>query len=165
VEGRHDLTSEVMNEKEALWNKINLLKQTFLIISFCFLLCLFVSEVILESYVDKGETWIWSHWMIPSRVILTTREVSEQGTNGSKAAVIDVIGFLCVSLGSSTVQLHDSLDRRRACACPEADFSSQNGDRAWGVYYRRAAFCCAFFGTKGLNAKDIHKRNISYFYY
>jgi hypothetical protein len=29
--------------------------------------------------------------------------------NGSKAAIMDVIGFLCVSLGSSTVQLHDSL--------------------------------------------------------
>jgi hypothetical protein len=43
---------------------------------------------------------------------------------------MDVIGFLCVSLGSSTVQLHDSLDSRRVCACSEADFSSQNGDRA-----------------------------------
>jgi hypothetical protein len=29
-------------------------------------------------------------------------------TNGSKTAVIDVIGFLCVSLGSSTFQLYDS---------------------------------------------------------
>jgi hypothetical protein len=27
---------------------------------------------------------------------------------------MDVIGFLCVSLGSSTVQLHDSLGSRRA---------------------------------------------------
>jgi hypothetical protein len=43
---------------------------------------------------------------------------------------MDVIGFLCVSLGS-----------RRAGACSEAGFSSANGDRAW-VYYRRAAFCC-----------------------
>jgi hypothetical protein len=34
--------------------------------------------------------------------------VSEKVTNGSKTAVMDVIGFLCVSLGSSTVQLHDS---------------------------------------------------------
>jgi hypothetical protein len=25
------------------------------------------------------------------------------------------------------------------------------------VYCRRAAFCCAFLWTKGLNAKDIHK--------
>jgi hypothetical protein len=70
---------------------------------------------------------------------------------------MDVIFFLCVSFGSSTVQLHDSLDSRRACACSEAGFSNQNGDRAWGVYYRRAAFCYAFLLAKGLNAKDIHK--------
>jgi hypothetical protein len=50
-------------------------------------------------------------------------------TNGSKTTVMDVIGFLCVSLGSSTVQLHDSLGSRRACTYSEADFSSQNGDR------------------------------------
>jgi hypothetical protein len=48
----------------------------------------------------------------------------------SKIAVMDVIGFLCVSLGSSTVQLHDSLGSRRGCACSEAGFSSQYGDRA-----------------------------------
>jgi hypothetical protein len=56
--------------------------------------------------------------------------VSKQITNGSKTAVMDVIGFLCVSLGSSTVHLHDSLGSRRVGACSEADFSSQNGDRA-----------------------------------
>jgi hypothetical protein len=36
-------------------------------------------------------------------------------------------------------------------------FSNQNGDRSLGVYYRIAAFCCAFLRAKGLNAKDIHK--------
>jgi hypothetical protein len=56
--------------------------------------------------------------------------VSKQVTNGSKTAVMDTIGFLCVSLGSSTVQLHDSLDGRFACICSEAGFSSQHGDRA-----------------------------------
>jgi hypothetical protein len=55
--------------------------------------------------------------------------VSKQVTNGSKTAVMDVIGFLCASLGSSTVQLHDSLGSRRALACSEAGFSSQIGDR------------------------------------
>jgi hypothetical protein len=35
-------------------------------------------------------------------------------TNGSKTAVMDVIGFLCLLLGSSTVQLHDSLSSGRA---------------------------------------------------
>jgi hypothetical protein len=67
-----------------------------------------------------------------------------------------VIGFLYISLSTSTVQLHDSLGRRHAYACSEAGFSSQNGDRAWGVYYRSAAFC-VFLWAKGLNTKDIHK--------
>jgi hypothetical protein len=43
-------------------------------------------------------------------------------------AVMDIIGFLCVSLGSSTVQFHDSLGSRRACACSETGFSSQISD-------------------------------------
>jgi hypothetical protein len=47
-----------------------------------------------------------------------------------KTAVMDVTGFLCVSLGNSTVQLHDSLGSGRGCAYSEAGFSSQNGDRA-----------------------------------
>jgi hypothetical protein len=58
---------------------------------------------------------------------------------------MDVISFLCISLGSSTVQLHESQGSRRSCACSEAGFSSQNGKRASEVYYRRAEFWCAFF--------------------
>jgi hypothetical protein len=53
-----------------------------------------------------------------------------------------VIAFLYVSLGSSSVQLHDSLGSRHACS--GASSRGQNGDRAYGMYYRRAAFCCAF---------------------
>jgi hypothetical protein len=34
---------------------------------------------------------------------------SKQFTNGSKTAVMDVISFLYVSVGSSTVRLHDTL--------------------------------------------------------
>jgi hypothetical protein len=56
-----------------------------------------------------------------------------------------VIGFLRVSLGSSTVQLHDCSGSRLAYAYSEADFSSQNGNRAWRVYYRRAAFFVSIF--------------------
>jgi hypothetical protein len=56
--------------------------------------------------------------------------VSKEIINGSKIAVMDVIGFLCVLPGSSTVQLHDSLGSRDACACSEVGFSSQHGDRA-----------------------------------
>jgi hypothetical protein len=43
---------------------------------------------------------------------------------------MDVIVFLYVSLGSSTFQLHESLGSRRACACSEVGFSSENLDRA-----------------------------------
>jgi hypothetical protein len=82
--------------------------------------------------------------------------VSKQVTNGSKTAVMNVIVFLRVSLGSSTVQLYDR-HSRCACAYSEAGFNSQHGDRAWRLYNRRAAFCCAFLWAKGLNAKDIHK--------
>jgi hypothetical protein len=49
-------------------------------------------------------------------------------TNGSKTAAMDVIGFLYISLGSSKVELHDSVGCARACS--EAGFISQNGDRA-----------------------------------
>jgi hypothetical protein len=66
---------------------------------------------------------------------------------------MDVISFLCVSLGSSTIQLHDSLGSRSACACSEAGFSSQNDDRVFGVYYRRATY---FYG-QGLDEKNIRK--------
>jgi hypothetical protein len=61
------------------------------------------------------------------RIIMRYEGVSKQVTNGSKTAIMNVI---CVSLGSSTVQFHDSLDSRRACSCSETGFSSQNGDRA-----------------------------------
>jgi hypothetical protein len=57
---------------------------------------------------------------------------------------MDIIGFTCVLLGSSTVQLHDSLPSRRACTCSEAGFSSENGDRARGECYAKAVLCCMF---------------------
>jgi hypothetical protein len=57
-------------------------------------------------------------------------ESVNRSQNGSKTAVMDVIGFLCVTLGNSTVQLHDSVGSRYACACSEAGFSSQNCDCA-----------------------------------
>jgi hypothetical protein len=60
----------------------------------------------------------------------TRARVSKYVTNGSKAALMDAIGFLSISLGSSTIQLHDSIGSNRECACSEAGFSSQNGDRA-----------------------------------
>jgi hypothetical protein len=78
---------------------------------------------------------------------------------------MDVICFLCLSLCTSTAQLHESIGSRRACACSEVGFSSQDGDRVWEVYYRRAAFCCAFFffggGAKELSVNDIYKEFFS----
>jgi hypothetical protein len=84
--------------------------------------------------------------------------VSKHITSGSKAAVMNVIVFLYVPLGSSEVQLQDTLGSRCACSCSEGAISSQIGDRTWGVYsyYWRVAFWCAFLWAKGLNAKDIH---------
>jgi hypothetical protein len=63
---------------------------------------------------------------------------------------MDIIVFLCVSLGSSTVKFYDSLSSRCTSACSEAGISSQNGDWTWGVYYRRAALLCVFRGQKDL---------------
>jgi hypothetical protein len=84
----------------------------------------------------------------PDRLLRPTQSpISKQVTNWCKPAVMDIRGFLCVSLGGSIVQLHDSL--RSRCTCSEAGFSSQNGDRAWGVFYRTAMFClCAFCEQK-----------------
>jgi hypothetical protein len=70
------------------------------------------------------------HVGVASTLKLVRGRVNNQVTNGSKAAVMDVIGFVRVSLGSSTVQLHNSLGSRCACACTEAGFGSQNGDCA-----------------------------------
>jgi hypothetical protein len=61
-------------------------------------------------------------------VLFLRGRVNKEVTNASKTAVMNVISFLCVSLGSSTVHLHDSLGSRRACACPEVRFSNQNSD-------------------------------------
>jgi hypothetical protein len=67
---------------------------------------------------------------------------------------MDIIVFLCVPLGSSTVHLHDSLGSRRACAYSEAGFSSQNGDRAAEKY---RSFVRSLLWAKELNAEDIHE--------
>jgi hypothetical protein len=52
-------------------------------------------------YEIKSEEKCKTHWQ------LWTYE--EEVTNGSKTALMDAVGFLCVSLGSSTVQLHVSV--------------------------------------------------------
>jgi hypothetical protein len=89
-------------------------------------------------------------WYIRGRVSLLVR-------NGSKTTVIDVVGFLCVPLGSNTVQLHDRLNSKRACTCSEAGFSSQNGDGALRSSYQRIAIYCAFFSGKKDSMQVIFK--------
>jgi hypothetical protein len=69
---------------------------------------------------------------------------------------MDVISFLCVPLGSSTVQLHDSFGS--ICACSEVGFSIKNSDRACGIYYRRAAFYYESLGVKELSENVNHKQ-------
>jgi hypothetical protein len=71
--------------------------------------------------------------------------------------VTDEIGFVYVPLGSSTVQLHDSLGSTRACACSETGFNSQNGDRVCGVNTEEQRSIVRILLAKGLNANDIHK--------
>jgi hypothetical protein len=71
---------------------------------------------------------------------------------------MDIIGFICVSLVSSTIQLHDSLGSRHACACSGAGFCSKNGDCAeeCTTEEQRSVVRC-LGGREGLNAKDINR--------
>jgi hypothetical protein len=57
---------------------------------------------------------------------------------------MDIISFLCASLGSSTVQLYGSVSSRSARSCSEPCFGNQIVGPAWGVCNRRAAFYFAF---------------------
>jgi hypothetical protein len=75
---------------------------------------------------------------------------------------MDVLGVLFVSLGSSTVQPHDSPESRSACTCSEASFSSQNGDNAWGcVLPKSSVLLCVFSVGKITQCKGHSKWNVS----
>jgi hypothetical protein len=67
-----------------------------------------------------------------------------------------VKGFICVSLGSSTVKLHDSLGSRRARSCSEVGFRSQNGHREECSTEKQHSFVRLSW-AKGPNANNIHK--------
>jgi hypothetical protein len=84
------------------------------------------SNALIRSRLRPSKCFL----MDQSLIILSSDDTRESHTKASKTAVMDVTSFLYVSLGSSTVQLHDSLGSRRACACSEAGFRSQIGDRA-----------------------------------
>jgi hypothetical protein len=79
-----------------------------------------------------------------------------------EASQHSVLGSLCVSLGSSTVQLHDSLGSRRSYACSEAGFNSQNGNRAWGVYYEQQRSVVRFYGQKDSMQRIFIKKRFLY---
>jgi hypothetical protein len=75
---------------------------------------------------------------------------------------MDLINFLFAPPHSSKVHLHESLGSKRARAFSDAvAFSSQSGGHAWVVSYRRSAFFCTSFVSKGLHAKDVHKEMFS----
>jgi hypothetical protein len=71
---------------------------------------------------------------------------------------MDVICFLCVSLGSSTVQLHNSIGSRRACACSEAGFSSENTNVLDLYTTKEQSSVVRFFlgGGKRINIFSLH---------
>jgi hypothetical protein len=91
---------------------------------------------------------------VQSAVRLLNQHGNYEGqSNGSKTAVMDVIGFLCVSLGSRTNQLHESIGSRGACSCSEAGFSSQNGDVFEEYITEDLRSVVHFLWAKGLNIK------------
>jgi hypothetical protein len=85
--------------------------------------------------------WVFPSAVFSNRVDTITLPVGGQLSYAvlrervSKTAVMNVMGFLCTSLGI-----------RRARECSETGFSSQNVDHAQAqMLSRRAAFCYAFF--------------------
>lgn len=87
----------------------------------------------------------------------TQLSVSKYVINGSKTVVMNVIGFLCLWLGSSTIQLHENLGSRLAYAYSEAGFSSEIVELDWRLYCRGGDFFSAFFVVKRLNVNtNIH---------
>jgi hypothetical protein len=85
----------------------------------------------LYSLVSKSAVKItYGKTLLCFREYYVRGRVSKLFTNGSKTALKDVIGFICGSLSSSTVRLHDSVGSRCACAFSEAGFSSQNDGSA-----------------------------------
>jgi hypothetical protein len=97
----------------------NMLKSLLLL-----LLLLFRNETIAFLEVKEKDVRLRER-----NVFRVWPQVMLQGTYLS-VALMDVIGFLCVSLDSSTVQLHDTSGSRYACSCSKAGFNSQNDDRA-----------------------------------
>jgi hypothetical protein len=69
---------------------------------------------------------------------------------------MDVIGFLCVPLGSSTVQLHDSLGSTRAAHVQKLVSVVKMATVLECILLKSSVLLCIFLWAKGPNAKDIH---------
>jgi hypothetical protein len=67
---------------------------------------------------------------------------------------MEVIGFLHVSLGSSTAQLHDSLRNRPPCPCSDVGFRETVLEE---YTTEKQPSVVRLFRAKNLNANDIHK--------
>jgi hypothetical protein len=67
--------------------------------------------------------------------------------------------FVCVSLVSSIVQLHDSLNTKRSCTF-QRPVSVVEMVTALVVYYRRVRFSCEFFVRKRTQCKGYSQRNV-----
>jgi hypothetical protein len=74
---------------------------------------------------------------------------------------MDLIDFLYVSPGSRTVQLHDSLGIRCACACSEAGFSFKMATVLEECITKEHRFVVHSLRAKGLTVKDIHKEMLT----
>jgi hypothetical protein len=70
---------------------------------------------------------------------------------------MDVIGFLSISLGSSTVQLHDSLGSRCACTCSETVSVVKVATVLEEYTTEEQSSGVRFLWEKGLNVNVIHK--------
>jgi hypothetical protein len=71
---------------------------------------------------------------------------------------MDVMGFLYVSLGSSTIQLYDSLCSRCACLCSEAGLNSKNGKRAEDSTTDEQCSVVRFCGQKDSMQRKLTKK-------
>jgi hypothetical protein len=74
---------------------------------------------------------------------------------------MDVINCLCVPLGSSTVQLHDNLGSRRACACSEAGLVVKLATVLEGVLQKSSVMLYSFCGQKDSLQTKFLKKNVS----
>jgi hypothetical protein len=70
---------------------------------------------------------------------------------------MDVTGFLCISLGSNTVQLCDGLGSRHPCHVQRLVSVVKMATVLQEYTTKEQCSLVHFLWSRGLNAKDIHK--------